>query len=82
MTTVIGLLVLFWWKLIKMAQVEDNIANITRSFEFNVVFEPEASQTEVFEHSGVKRLIDMALDGFVVSVPMNSPGFYCSFISI
>ena len=44
-------------------QVEDTIANVSRSFAFNVVFEPEASQEQVFEHSGVKRLIDMALDG-------------------
>ncbi|XP_046916795.2 kinesin-like protein KIF12 isoform X1 [Dermatophagoides farinae] len=49
-------------------QVEDTIANVSRSFAFNVVFEPEASQEQVFEHSGVKRLIDMALDGFACTV--------------
>lgn len=49
-------------------EVEDSIANTTRSFAFNVVFEPEASQEEVFEHSGVKRLTDMALDGFACTV--------------
>ncbi|OTF75463.1 hypothetical protein BLA29_014492, partial [Euroglyphus maynei] len=48
--------------------VEDNIANVSRSFAFNVVFEPEASQEQVFEHCGVKRLIDMALDGFACTV--------------
>lgn len=47
----------------RFLQVEDTIANCSRSFAFNVVFEPEASQEQVFEHSGVKRLIDMALDG-------------------
>lgn len=44
-------------------QVYDTIAATDRSFAFNVVFEPEARQEDVFEHSGVKRLIDMALDG-------------------
>ena len=44
-------------------KVNDPISNTTRSFTFNVVFEPEATQEEIFEHSGVKRLIDMALEG-------------------
>lgn len=44
-------------------QVYDTIAATDRSFGFNVIFEPEARQEDVFEHSGVKRLIDMALDG-------------------
>ena len=35
-----------------------------KPFTFNVVFEPEAKQDDVLEHSGIKRLIDMALDGF------------------
>jgi kinesin family protein 12 len=35
-----------------------------KPFTFNVVFEPEASQADVLEHSGIKRLIDMAIDGF------------------
>ncbi len=35
-----------------------------RPFTFNVVFEPEASQEDVIDHSGVKKLIDMAIDGF------------------
>jgi len=33
-------------------------------FTYNVVFEPEATQEDVFTHSGVNRLIDMAVDGF------------------
>ncbi|KAJ6216438.1 hypothetical protein RDWZM_007595 [Blomia tropicalis] len=48
--------------------VQDVIASTVRPFAFNVVFEPEATQEEVFEHSGVKRLIDMALDGFACTV--------------
>ncbi|XP_064612228.1 kinesin-like protein KIF12 [Liolophura sinensis] len=35
-----------------------------RQFGFNVVFEPEASQEDVFYHSGIKRLIDMAVNGY------------------
>ncbi|XP_054155361.1 kinesin-like protein KIF12 isoform X2 [Oppia nitens] len=49
-------------------QVCDPISGTSRSFTFNVVFEPEATQEEVFEHSGVKRLIDMSLDGFACTV--------------
>ena len=37
----------------------------TKSFTFNVTFEPEASQEDVFNHSGIKKLIDMALTGLV-----------------
>ena len=39
----------------------------TKSFTFNVTFEPEASQEDVFNHSGIKKLIDMALTGLVFS---------------
>ncbi|KAK3083515.1 hypothetical protein FSP39_024535, partial [Pinctada imbricata] len=35
-----------------------------KQFGFNVVFEPEATQEDVFNHSGVKKLIDMALNGY------------------
>ena len=28
------------------------------------MFEPEAKQTDILEHSGIKRLIDMAIEGF------------------
>ncbi|RWS04143.1 kinesin-like protein KIF12, partial [Dinothrombium tinctorium] len=44
-------------------QVTDPISGQQKSFTFDVVFEPEATQEEVFEHSGIKRLIDMALEG-------------------
>jgi len=39
-----------------------------KTFTYNVVFEPEASQEDVLNHSGVKRLIDMAIDGFSCTV--------------
>lgn len=46
-------------------QVSDPQSNEQRLFTFNVVFEPEASQLDIFEYSGIKRLIDMALEGCV-----------------
>nr|XP_049693938.1 kinesin-like protein KIF12 [Helicoverpa armigera] len=33
-------------------------------FSYNVVFEPEATQEDVLEFSGVKRLLEMAVEGF------------------
>ncbi|GLV41877.1 Kinesin-like protein at 54D [Carabus blaptoides fortunei] len=33
-------------------------------FSFNVVFEPAATQEDVLEYSGVKRLLEMAVEGF------------------
>ncbi|XP_059092034.1 kinesin-like protein KIF12 isoform X7 [Tigriopus californicus] len=44
--------------------VEEKTGDKLRPFTFNVVFEPEASQADVLEHSGIKRLIEMAVDGF------------------
>ena len=38
--------------------------NKPKVFTYNVVFEPEATQEDTLEHSGAKRLIDMAIDGF------------------
>ncbi|GFR23151.1 kinesin motor domain-containing protein [Trichonephila clavata] len=43
--------------------LDDHTTGAPRVFTFHVVFEPEASQEEVFDHCGIKRLIDMALDG-------------------
>ncbi|KAG0424372.1 hypothetical protein HPB47_028397 [Ixodes persulcatus] len=43
--------------------VDDPNSGQTKLFTFTVVFEPEATQEDVFEHCGIKRLIDMALDG-------------------
>ncbi|XP_022248090.1 kinesin-like protein KIF12, partial [Limulus polyphemus] len=48
--------------------VDDQINGHSRVYTFNVVFEPEASQEDVFEFSGLKRLVDMALDGFACTV--------------
>lgn len=33
-------------------------------FSYNVVFEPGATQEDVLEYSGIKRLIEMAIEGF------------------
>lgn len=36
----------------------------SKLFSFNVVFEPGASQEDVFQFSGIRRLIEMAVEGF------------------
>lgn len=41
----------------------DTGSGSTKSFTFNVTFEPEATQRDIFEYSGIKKLIDMALSG-------------------
>lgn len=33
-------------------------------FSFNVVFEPAATQADVLEYSGIKKLIEMSIEGF------------------
>jgi len=38
----------------------------TKSFTFNVTFEPDATQEDVFENSGVKKLVEMAVEGSVI----------------
>ncbi|XP_055936454.1 kinesin-like protein KIF12 isoform X2 [Argiope bruennichi] len=48
--------------------LDDHSVGQPRVFTFHVVFEPEATQEEVFDHCGIKRLIDMALDGFACTV--------------
>jgi len=35
-----------------------------RVFSYNVVFEPGATQEDVLQFSGIKRLIEMAVEGF------------------
>lgn len=47
-------------------QVLDPQSSVQKLFTFNVVFEPEATQIDIFEYSGIKKLIDMALEGFVL----------------
>lgn len=36
----------------------------SKVFSYNVVFEPAATQEDVLDHSGVKRLLEMAVEGF------------------
>jgi hypothetical protein len=36
-----------------------------RKFLFDAVFDPNASQEDVFEISGIKRLVNMAIDGYI-----------------
>ena len=38
--------------------------NVIKSFTFNVVFEPEATQVDVFEHCGIEEVVDLALAGY------------------
>ncbi|XP_054287518.1 kinesin-like protein KIF12 [Macrosteles quadrilineatus] len=49
-----------------------NVAGHTGSkqklFSYNVVFEPGATQEDVFQFSGVKRLVEMAVEGFSTTV--------------
>ncbi|XP_063984116.1 kinesin-like protein KIF12 isoform X3 [Diachasmimorpha longicaudata] len=39
-----------------------------RLFSYNVVFEPAASQEDVLQYSGMKKLIEMAVEGFSCTV--------------
>ncbi|XP_076803664.1 kinesin-like protein KIF12 isoform X2 [Clavelina lepadiformis] len=43
--------------------VSDNQSKV-KTFSFHGVFEPGCTQEQVFENSGMKHLLDMALDGF------------------
>lgn len=36
----------------------------TKLFSYNVVFEPVASQEDILQYSGIKKLIEMAVEGF------------------
>lgn len=36
----------------------------SKLFSFNVVFEPQATQRDVFNFCGIKKLIAMAVEGF------------------
>lgn len=40
----------------------------TKLFSYNVVFEPGASQEDILQYCGVKRLIEMAIEGFNATV--------------
>ena len=37
----------------------------SRKFSFDTVFDPNTVQDEVFNYSGIKRLINMAIDGYI-----------------
>lgn len=37
-------------------------------FSYNVVFEPNASQEDILQYSGIKNLIEMAVEGFSCTV--------------
>lgn len=49
-------------------QMTDPQSGTLKSFTFDVIFEPEASQEQVFEHSRLKKFIDMSLEGFASTV--------------
>lgn len=49
-------------------QLTDPQSGTLRTFTFDVIFEPEASQEQVFEHSRLKKFIDMSLEGFASTV--------------
>ena len=51
-----------------MDGINGQVIQKPKVFTYNVVFEPEAIQDDIIEHSGVKRLLDMALDGFSSTV--------------
>lgn len=36
----------------------------SKLFSFNVVFEPASTQADIFQYSGIKKLIEMAAEGF------------------
>ena len=44
-------------------QVEQPGAN--KAFSYNVSFEPDAAQEDLFEFSGIKKLVEMAVNGWV-----------------
>ncbi|XP_040566336.1 kinesin-like protein KIF3A isoform X2 [Lepeophtheirus salmonis] len=48
--------------------VDEQKRDKIKPYTFNVVFEPEATQEDILDHSGIKKLIDMAVDGFSTTV--------------
>lgn len=40
-----------------------NLENI-RVFTYNVVFEPGATQQDILDYSGIKRIVEMGIEGF------------------
>lgn len=37
----------------------------TKAFTYNMTFEPDANQEDVFENCGIKKLVEMAVNGSV-----------------
>lgn len=62
------ILFIFFFAFIKVHGVNDVSGNKaskqTKLFSYNVVFEPGATQNDVFQYCGIKRLIEMAVEGF------------------
>ena len=50
-----------------LLQVKSNGSE--RHFQFDVVFEPDAAQDDVFENCGIKRLVDSAVLGYTHTIP-------------
>ncbi|XP_042219844.1 kinesin-like protein KIF12 isoform X7 [Homarus americanus] len=53
---------------VNMDGMNGQLTQKPKVFTYNVVFEPEALQEDILEHSGVKRLLDMAIDGFSCTI--------------
>ncbi|XP_066956463.1 kinesin-2b-like isoform X7 [Macrobrachium rosenbergii] len=53
---------------VNMDGMNGQVTQKPKVFTYNVVFEPEALQEDILEHSGIKRLLDMAIDGFSCTV--------------
>lgn len=45
-------------------QQSNNNRDNVKVFTYNVVFEPGATQDDILEYSGIKRIIEMAIEGF------------------
>ncbi|XP_076434848.1 kinesin-like protein KIF12 [Babylonia areolata] len=45
-------------------EVLDSSSGSQRGFQFNVVFEPDSAQEDVFENSGIRKLVDNAVSGY------------------
>ncbi len=59
----IHVIVIFVMLIVNILWFQIDNGTTSKSFTFNVTFEPEATQEDVFDHSGIKKLIEMALNG-------------------
>ncbi|XP_043219045.1 kinesin-like protein KIF12 isoform X8 [Amphibalanus amphitrite] len=49
--------------------LEPQAENIkAKQFRFNILFEPEATQEDVLSHSGAKRMVEMAVEGYPCTI--------------